>query len=187
MFKGIYANFSGPKYYLILEFSQVHVFHPKISQFLDSSVVAPPLTNVMEPGTKSRVLWWGRGRKFLHQNLINSLANWATTPFNKEAILDPPTNRGSPPPLLSAQTPSLTNEMVPSLRNCRAYPTSLGSGISGNPSKTPSDKILYKVLKYIYIVRNTIQSFSWNIKKVIVKWIIICNVNVYEKINIFPL
>jgi hypothetical protein len=49
IFIGIYANFSDAKYYLNLEFSSVTVFHPYISQFLYSSVVASPLTNVVEP------------------------------------------------------------------------------------------------------------------------------------------
>jgi hypothetical protein len=67
-------------------------------------------------------------KKTKKQNKKYSLANWATSPSNKEAILDTLTNRVSPSPLLSAQTNSLTNEVVPSHQNCRAFPTSLGSG-----------------------------------------------------------
>ena len=63
---------------------------------------------------------------------------------------------GSPHPLLSARTPSLTKEVVPSHQNCRAYHASLGSSNSGIPSKSPSDKISYIVPQYIYKVRNPI-------------------------------
>ena len=110
-----------------------YIFFPLHSQvFLGSSVVVSQLTNVVEPGTKSQRGCWGR-RKFFTPKANQQSGQLGHSTGLIKKLPGFPYSQGSPPPCFQAQTPSLTNEVVPSLQNCRAYPASLGSASPDNP------------------------------------------------------
>ena len=103
-------------------------------------MVARLLQNAEEQGSNPRVRPVEEGGNFATKSKSTV---WPTGPQHRVIKKLPgfPTHIGSPPPMLSAQTSPLNNEVVPSHQNCRASTATLGSRTWYQPS--PFRKFLY--------------------------------------------